>query len=173
MKKISMRWIRQDVAQMKMTRGDGNLDDHEYFEYQLKLWSEKHQGRNYVKELLWDSYKLASEIAAVADEKTKKKVKIYQRQKKDPTFIPFDVRDKMDSLSLFDHVEAVWGIKFRMNACQCKLPWHKDKTASFHIYPLTNSFNCFGCQKWGSLLDFLIHNDKMEMKQAIDYIKHL
>jgi len=35
-----------------------------------------------------------------------------------------------------------------------KCPFHQDDTASMKIYPHTNSFNCFGCNKNGDAIEF-------------------
>lgn len=137
-------------------------------------WKQMYIGRNFVKELLETDPKLAFYINTVVDdEKVKKKTSIYVRRKHTPQYIPIDIRAKMNESSLFEHIESVWSTKFRLNGCRCQLPWHKDSTASFHIYPQSNSFYCFGCARWWSFIDFLMHNDKMELKQAIDYIKRL
>lgn len=82
-----------------------------------------------------------------------------------------DIRDKMKEIPLKEFIEGRWSARFHMNWCRCQFPDHKDKTASFHVYPNTNTFYCFGCHAWGSLIDFLMTNDKMDIKQAISTIK--
>ena len=56
----------------------------------------------------------------------------------------------IDALTLFG-VEA----KARGNI-KCPLPGHDDGTASFHYYPDTDSFNCFGCGIGGTVIDFVM-----------------
>ena len=111
-----------------------------------KDYEESNRRRNFVQEFLETDSKLASYISVTSvDEKVLKKVHKYVKQKKHPEYIDVDIRDLMNEISLKDHIEAVWSTRFNMNACRCNLPDHKDKTASFHIYPNTNSFYCFGC----------------------------
>ena len=84
-----------------------------------------------------------------------------------------DIRDKMKEIPLKEFIEGQWqGTPlFHRDGCRCQFPDHKDKTASFHIYPNTNTFYCFGCHHGGTLIDFLMTNDKMDIKQAISTIK--
>ncbi len=86
-------------------------------------------------------------------------------------YISQDIRDKMKEIPLKEFIEGQWSTKFHMNGCRCQFPDHKDKTASFHVYPITNTFYCFGCHAGWSLIDFLMANDKMDIKQAISTIK--
>lgn len=41
------------------------------------------------------------------------------------------------------------------NLYKCKCPFHKDKEASFTIYPDTDSFYCYGCQSGGGPVQLL------------------
>jgi hypothetical protein len=86
-------------------------------------------------------------------------------------YLDEEIRKTMMKIPLKEFIEGQWSTKFHMNGCRCKFPDHKDKTASFHIYPITNTFYCFGCHHGGTLIDFLMTNDKMDIKQAISTIK--
>ena len=37
----------------------------------------------------------------------------------------------------------------------CKCPFHKDDTPSLRIYPETNTYYCFGCEKTGDVIQFI------------------
>lgn len=50
---------------------------------------------------------------------------------------------------------------------KCPLPDHKEKTGSFHIYEQTNTWKCFGCQKWWSQIDFLMYFYNIPLWEAI------
>lgn len=52
-----------------------------------------------------------------------------------------------------------------------KCPFHEEKSWSLHVYEKTNTFKCFGCQAWGSAIDFILLSDKCSMKQAIEKLK--
>jgi hypothetical protein len=50
-------------------------------------------------------------------------------------------------------VVAAYGVHInRHNKAVC--PFHKEDTASFTIYPATNTWYCFGCNVGGSVIDF-------------------
>jgi len=47
-------------------------------------------------------------------------------------------------------------------------PFHSEKTASFSVDGERGLFYCFGCQKGGSLIDFLMETDKLSFVEAIE-----
>lgn len=46
-------------------------------------------------------------------------------------------------------------------------PFHDDKNASFSITPSKNLFRCFGCDKAGSVIDYIIARDGVDCRIAI------
>ena len=46
-------------------------------------------------------------------------------------------------------------------------PFHKEKTPSFYIFPETNTYHCFGCQKHGDVINFTQNIFNIEFKDAI------
>lgn len=72
----------------------------------------------------------------------------------------------MDILELLNKyqikVEKI-GDKYRTN---CPFPDHQDDSPSFILYPNTNSFYCFGCQRGGDVAQFLIHYHKISWEEA-------
>lgn len=52
----------------------------------------------------------------------------------------------------------------------CPFPDHDDNVASFKVYNYSNSWNCFGCKKGGTVIDFVMH---MDNTRAIDAVKKL
>ncbi|MFC1615781.1 CHC2 zinc finger domain-containing protein [Patescibacteria group bacterium] len=47
-----------------------------------------------------------------------------------------------------------------------KCPLHDDKTPSLKIYQQTNSWYCFGCQKGGMPVNFLMYMENLDFKTA-------
>jgi hypothetical protein len=47
-----------------------------------------------------------------------------------------------------------------------KCPLHQDNTASFKIYEKTNSFYCFGCQRWWNAINFISFIEDISTKEA-------
>jgi len=63
---------------------------------------------------------------------------------------PFDAIK--ETLKIADIV-GFYGVEVKRNN-QALCPFHNERTPSFTIYPKTNSFNCFGCDAGGSVIDF-------------------
>lgn len=55
----------------------------------------------------------------------------------------------------------------------CGCPLHNEKNASFVVYLNTNSWYCFGCNKGGSVIDFVMQMEKCDFTNAIKIIKRL
>jgi DNA primase len=63
------------------------------------------------------------------------------------------IKKKYDMLSMAsEHTEL--RRKGATYAGSCPLPTHEDSTPSFHVYPDTRSWYCFGCRKGGDVIDF-------------------
>jgi hypothetical protein len=48
-----------------------------------------------------------------------------------------------------------------------KCPFHQERTGSFHIYPDTNSFYCFGCAESGDVIDAFMKLNNVSFKEAV------
>ena len=46
-------------------------------------------------------------------------------------------------------------------------PFHNDTHPSFEVYPHTQSWFCYGCQKGGSLIDYVMYRDSVTPAEAI------
>jgi DNA primase len=46
-------------------------------------------------------------------------------------------------------------------------PFHEEKTPSFTVYPKTNTFHCFGCDKSGDTIEFIQLKEKCTKHEAI------
>lgn len=60
---------------------------------------------------------------------------------------------------------------YGMRHWNIRCPFHEEKSGSLHVYEKTNSWRCFGCNAWGSAIDFILLSDKCSMKQAIEKLK--
>lgn len=47
-------------------------------------------------------------------------------------------------------------------------PFHAEKTPSFSVDDQRGLFYCFGCQKGGSIIDFLMETDKLSFFEAVE-----
>jgi len=51
-------------------------------------------------------------------------------------------------------------------------PLHDDSSPSFHVYPDTNSWYCFGCKRGGDTIAFIRLRDGLSFRDAVDYLTH-
>jgi DNA primase len=52
-------------------------------------------------------------------------------------------------------------------------PFHDDGTPSFVVYPKTGTFHCFGCQKHGDVITFLMTIANLTFLQAVEALDRL
>lgn len=46
-------------------------------------------------------------------------------------------------------------------------PFHNEKNPSFYVSPEKQIFKCFGCNEWGSVIDFYMKIENVDFKEAI------
>ena len=49
-------------------------------------------------------------------------------------------------------------------------PFHEDKNPSLSVDPQKNVWHCFGCQKGGSSIDFVMEKEGLSFKEAVDLL---
>lgn len=47
-------------------------------------------------------------------------------------------------------------------------PFHNERTPSFHVFPHTGTFKCFGCGEGGDAIHFLMEHGKMTFPEALE-----
>jgi DNA primase len=52
-------------------------------------------------------------------------------------------------------------------------PFHKEKTASFHVVPDKGFYHCFGCGQHGNAIDFVMAIEGVEFAQAVQRLAEL
>lgn len=65
-------------------------------------------------------------------------------------------------------IETYTSERFSKNKIKC--PLHSEKTASFTIYPETNTFYCFGCGASGDAIKFVQLYHNINFKEAVQKI---
>lgn len=50
-------------------------------------------------------------------------------------------------------------------------PFHGERTPSFFIYPQTNTYKCFGCGAYGSVLDLYAFERGISIKNAVEELE--
>src|ERR671937_636439 len=46
-------------------------------------------------------------------------------------------------------------------------PFHQEKTPSFHVFPHSHTWVCFGCGKKGSAFDWLMEREHLDFSEAL------
>lgn len=49
-------------------------------------------------------------------------------------------------------------------------PFHNERTPSFYVSPVRNTYKCFGCGKAGDAVEFLKEHEQMSYREALVYI---
>ena len=78
-----------------------------------------------------------------------------------------------DLLNRVDIVEVIDGrvpLKKKGREYWACCPFHGEKTPSFSVSPGKQFYHCFGCQKSGNAVGFLMDYDHMEFVEAIEYL---
>lgn len=75
------------------------------------------------------------------------------------------------SLPLMMYVIKKYGFKLTRNMMIC--PFHEDKSSmSLRVYEGEKGFFCFGCNRGGSAIDFIMAMHQIDFKAAIEIIKN-
>ena len=85
--------------------------------------------------------------------------------------IPPEVVDQIKLAA--DITEVVGGfvtLKRRGQNLWAPCPFHDEKTASFSVAPTKGFFKCFGCQKSGSVVDFVMEIEKVSYPEALRWL---
>ncbi len=64
-------------------------------------------------------------------------------------------------------------VKFRTSGDRLvgRCPFHQDRTPSFVVYPATNTFHCFGCEKHGDVIDFVQAQEHLTFLEALQALE--
>ena len=78
-----------------------------------------------------------------------------------------------DILSRVDIVELIQGyipLKRAGRNFKSTCPFHHEKTPSFMISPDRQIYHCFGCGESGNAFKFLIRHERMEFREAVEFL---
>jgi len=80
------------------------------------------------------------------------------------------VQSVLDQIPIEDEIGK--DVKFRRTSKKFVglCPFHNDTHPSFEVYPHTQSWFCYGCQKGGSLIDYVMYRDGLKPSEAIHHL---
>jgi DNA primase len=73
-----------------------------------------------------------------------------------------DIKQNLSILKVLAHYNLV---PDKNNLLKC--PFHEDKTASLQVYPKTNTYHCFGCNKTGDVIQWIEDYEQCTKHEAI------
>ncbi|MEK7673754.1 MAG: DNA primase [Patescibacteria group bacterium] len=75
-----------------------------------------------------------------------------------------EIKNKID---IVDFVSSYIILKGSGNYYKGLCPFHNEKTPSFFVSPEKQIFKCFGCNEWGSVIDFFMKMENVDFKEAL------
>lgn len=69
-----------------------------------------------------------------------------------------------DSVTM-EQIISLYGYKAKHGFMVC--PFHGDKDASLKIYPGSGGWHCFGCNRGGSVVDFVMEHENCDFRTAV------
>lgn len=80
------------------------------------------------------------------------------------------IRDLIARLNIVDIVRPRVELKKKGQNHHARCPFHDEKTPSFTVSETKQFYYCFGCGAHGNALDFLMNYDRMEFRDAVEYL---
>ncbi len=84
-----------------------------------------------------------------------------------PNEIIEQIQDRVDIVEVISSFVPLKkaGRNFRANC-----PFHHEKTPSFMVSPDKQIYHCFGCGAGGNVIGFLMRHEKMEFREAVEFL---
>ena len=80
------------------------------------------------------------------------------------------IRDLVDRTDIIDIVRTRVDLKKKGQNHHARCPFHEEKTPSFTVSENKQFYYCFGCSAHGNVIDFLMNYDRMEFREAVEYL---
>lgn len=80
------------------------------------------------------------------------------------------IRDLVDRTDIIDIVRTRVDLKKKGQNHHARCPFHEEKTPSFTVSENKQFYYCFGCGAHGNVIDFLMNYDRMEFRDAVEYL---
>ena len=78
-----------------------------------------------------------------------------------------EIKSRIDIVSLIGrYLELKRGGSIFKACC----PFHKEDTPSFTVFPNTQTYFCFGCQKHGDIFTFIMEKENVDFKTALEML---
>lgn len=78
-----------------------------------------------------------------------------------------ELRDNNDMVSV---AQSYVELKRSGHTYSCRCPFHSERTPSFHVYPDTQSYYCFGCGAGGDVVTFIRQIENLDYMDAVRFL---
>lgn len=78
-----------------------------------------------------------------------------------------ELRDNNDMVTV---AQGYVELKRAGSTYSCRCPFHSERTPSFHVYPDTQSFFCFGCNAGGDVITFIKNIENLDYHEAVRFL---
>lgn len=85
-------------------------------------------------------------------------------------FLKFDIKKIIENYDIIEVISLFIKLKQSGLGFFANCPFHEEKTASFYVNKNKQKFYCFGCQKHGDIITFLMLFKKINFLDALTYI---
>ena len=82
------------------------------------------------------------------------------------------IDDLLNRVDIVEVIDSRVPLKKKGREYWACCPFHGEKTASFSVSSSKQFYHCFGCQKSGNAVGFLMDYDHMEFVEAIESLAH-
>ncbi len=83
-------------------------------------------------------------------------------------------RESIDEVLLRTDIQSLIGSYVNLKRAGSNLkglcPFHSEKSASFTVYPSSNSFYCFGCGAGGDQISFVMRAEHLDYPDAVEFL---
>jgi DNA primase len=83
------------------------------------------------------------------------------------------IDDLLNRVDIVEVIDSRVPLKKKGREYWACCPFHGEKTASFSVSPAKQFYHCFGCQKSGNSVGFLMDYDHMEFVEAIEALAQM
>jgi DNA primase len=83
------------------------------------------------------------------------------------------IDDLLNRVDIVEVIDSRVPLKKKGREYWACCPFHGEKTASFSVSPAKQFYHCFGCQKSGNAVGFLMDYDHMEFVEAIEALAQM
>lgn len=80
------------------------------------------------------------------------------------------LQELRDSNEIVSVIENYVELKRSGSTFSCRCPFHSERTPSFHVYPNTQSYYCFGCGAGGDVITFIRTIENLDYIEAVRFL---